>query len=163
MKPSGAGEVSGFQKWAMFGSTAVIWLFETPNQRSISAKYVRRCAWQQASAVANIIVAIQREIGKGAEDFSAIDRAAHEECIASPRVVGAPAVGSQGAPEIGRGEGDDVIAQAQFLQSALERGEGGIDFEKLIGLRVEQIGVHIPSAPVDEEGLLAAVRDRSGS
>jgi hypothetical protein len=85
----------------MLGKTYVMSLADTPNQRSISAKYKStEVLGSTRPPRPTLIGAIQREIRIGAKNFPAIHRPAKNEGVRAPGVIGATPVRAQRATEV---------------------------------------------------------------
>lgn len=61
-----------------------------------------------------VVGAVDGEGGHLAVEVAAFDGAAHDDGVAAPTVVGAVAVGAEGAAEIGGGEGGDLVGDAEL-------------------------------------------------
>ena len=66
-------------------------------------------------------------IGIAAKDLAALDAAAEEELVAAPAVIGAGAIGRDGAPKLGDAEYGDVVPRALCNHLRLEGADGRID------------------------------------
>src|SRR5690606_37512764 len=61
------------------------------------------------ATLADIVVAVQVQIGHGAVNIPTFYRAAHNQLVSAPGVVGAIAVAGESTAEIGRGKRCDLL------------------------------------------------------
>jgi len=71
---------------------------------------------------AGIVRSVDGEVGEGAVEFAARDAAARHTVDVAPGVVGAVAIGGQGAAEIRQGEAGHGVAHPEFVHRGMEAG-----------------------------------------
>ena len=92
-----------------------------------------------------------------------MDRAADDEMMASPAMVGAVAIVDQGAAEVGGGKGGDLVGDAEFDRGHVKGGDRFVELGQQFGMLDRERAVRVEAAEADEENLPPAAERAAGA
>mmetsp|Transcript_6309 Transcript_6309/g.25564 ORF Transcript_6309/g.25564 Transcript_6309/m.25564 type:complete len:316 (-) Transcript_6309:2148-3095(-) len=124
--------------------------------RQFGAQLVGGGAWQP-HAITDIVRPAQGQLRHATEQLAAIDaarRAANDEMVVAPGVVGAAAIAGKGAAEIAGGEQGHAVGQAEGAHRGVEGGDGGVDLGEVLRLALQLVvAMGVKAADGREEAL----------